>query len=59
VKSIDEAVEWVMRCPQPMPGEEAQIEIRPIAEAEEFGEEFARGKAERMRAVEERTREAH
>ena len=56
VKSNDEAVEWVRRCPHPMPGEESDIEIRPIIEAEEFGEEFARGKAERMRAVEQRTR---
>ena len=55
VKSMDEAVQWIMRCPQPMPGEEAEIEIRPIFEAEEFGEDFARGKAERMRAVQERT----
>ena len=54
VKSIDEAVEWVMRCPQPMPGEEAQIEIRPIIEAEEFGEDFARGKEDRMRQMEQR-----
>ena len=45
VKSIEEAVEWVRRCPDPMPGEESEIEIRPIIEAEEFGEEFARGKA--------------
>ena len=56
VKSMDEAVEWIMRCPQPMPGEEAEIEIRPIFEAEEFGEDFARGKAERMREVERQTR---
>jgi hypothetical protein len=55
VKSVEEAVEWVLRCPQPMPGEEAQIEIRPIIEAEEFGEEFARGKEERMREVQRRT----
>ena len=56
VKSMDEAVEWIMRCPQPMPGEEAQIEIRPIIEAEEFGEDFARGKEARMREVERQTR---
>ena len=56
VKSIEEAVEWVRRCPDPMPGEESEIEIRPIIEAEDFGEEFARAKAERMRAVERRTR---
>ena len=56
VKSIEEAVEWVRRCPHPMPGEESEIEIRPIIEAEDFGEAFARGKAERMRAVQHRTR---
>jgi len=38
VKSMDEAVEWVRRCPDPMPGEESEIEIRPIFEAEDFGE---------------------
>ncbi|WP_261512243.1 YciI family protein [Burkholderia multivorans] len=36
VKSMDEAVEWVKRCPNPMPGE-SEIEIRPIFEAEDFG----------------------
>jgi hypothetical protein len=56
VKSIEEAVEWVRRCPHPMPGEESDIEIRPIIEAEEFGQEFARAKEERMRALERRTR---
>ena len=30
VKSMDEAVEWVRRCPDPMPGEESEIEIRPV-----------------------------
>ena len=40
VKSMDEAVEWVRRCPDPMPGEESVIEIRPVFEAEDFGEEF-------------------
>ena len=34
VKSMDEAVEWVRRCPDPMPGEEAEIEIRQVFEAE-------------------------
>src|SRR5262249_56125899 len=37
VKSMEEALEWVQRCPDPMPGEEAEIEIRPIFEAEDFG----------------------
>jgi hypothetical protein len=36
VKSIDEAIEWVRRCPDPMPGEEAVLEIRPVFEAEDF-----------------------
>ena len=39
VKSLDEAIEWVKRCPNPMPGE-SDIEIRPIFEAEDFGAEF-------------------
>jgi hypothetical protein len=37
VKSMDEAVEWVRRCPDPMPGEQATLEIRPVFEAEDFG----------------------
>jgi len=36
VKSMEEAIEWVRRCPDPMPGEEAEIEIRPVFEAEDF-----------------------
>ena len=40
VKSIEEAVEWVRRCPDPMPGEVSEIEIRPLYEAEDFGKEF-------------------
>lgn len=40
VKSMDEAVEWVKRCPNPMPGTEAEVEIRPVFEAEDFGAEF-------------------
>jgi hypothetical protein len=36
VKSMDEAVEWVKRCPNPMPGD-SEIEIRPLFEAEDFG----------------------
>jgi hypothetical protein len=36
VKSIEEAVEWARRCPDPMPGEEAVLEIRPLFEAEDF-----------------------
>jgi hypothetical protein len=39
VKSMGEAVEWVKRCPNPMPGE-SEIEIRPLYEVEDFGAEF-------------------
>lgn len=37
VRSLDEAIEWVKRCPQPTDGE-AEIEIRPLFEADDFGE---------------------
>jgi hypothetical protein len=50
VKSMAEAVEWVRRCPDPMPGEESEIEIRPVFEAEDFGEAFT----PELRAQEER-----
>src|SRR5246127_124539 len=40
VKSKEEAIEWAKRCPHPMPGEDAEIEIRQVFEAEDFGEEF-------------------
>jgi hypothetical protein len=40
VKSKEEAIEWVKRCPDPMPGEESEIEIRQLFEAEDFGPEF-------------------
>jgi hypothetical protein len=52
VKSLAEAIEWVKRCPNPMPGE-SEIEIRPIFEAEDFGAEFTpelREQEERLRA---------
>src|SRR3954466_7519637 len=39
VKSLEEAIEWVKRCPNPMNGE-SEIEIRQIFEAEDFGEEL-------------------
>jgi hypothetical protein len=47
VKSLDEAVEWARRCPNPMPGEQGTLEIRPCYAMEDFGElapkaEFAR-----------------
>ena len=51
-KSMDEAVEWVKRCPDPMPGEESEIEIRQVFEAEDFGAELT----PELRAQEERQR---
>jgi hypothetical protein len=52
VESLDEAIEWVKRCPNPMGGE-SEIEIRPFFEAEDFGKEFTpelREQEERLRA---------
>jgi len=57
VKSMEEAIEWVRRCPDPMPGEESEIEIRPVFEAEDFGKEFTpelRAQEERLRVAIER-----
>ncbi len=51
-KSKEEAIEWVKRCPNPMPGE-SEIEIRQVFEAEDFGAEFTpelREQEERLRA---------
>jgi hypothetical protein len=53
VKSKEQAIEWVKRCPNPMPGEESEIEIRQVFEAEDFGAEFTpelREQEERLRA---------
>lgn len=36
VKSMDEAIAWVKRCPNPMPGTEGEVEIRPVFDAEDF-----------------------
>jgi hypothetical protein len=52
VKSKEEAIAWVKRCPNPMPGEEAEIEIRQVFEAEDFGAEFT----PELRAQEDRLR---
>jgi hypothetical protein len=52
VKSLDEAIEWVKRIPNPT-GEEGQVEIRPVFEAEDFGAEYTpelRARDERLRA---------
>jgi hypothetical protein len=52
VKSLDEAIEWVKRCPNPMEGE-SEIEIRPVFEADDFGENLT----PELREREERLRE--
>ena len=52
VKSKEEAIEWVKRCPNPLEGE-SEIEIRQVFETEDFGDEFTpelRQAEERMRA---------
>ncbi len=52
VRSMDEAIEWAKRCPNPME-EGGLLEIRPVFEAEDFGEEFTpelREQEERLRA---------
>jgi hypothetical protein len=52
VKSMEEAVEWVRRCPNPMEGD-SEIEIRPVMEADDFGAELTpelRAQEERLRA---------
>jgi hypothetical protein len=49
VSSMEEAIEWVRRCPNPMPGD-SEIEIRQIFEAEDFGDALT----PEMRAQEER-----
>lgn len=37
VKSLEEALEWLQRCPDPMPGEDSEIEVRPLYEMDDFG----------------------
>jgi hypothetical protein len=57
VRSIEEAVEWARRCPDPMPGEDAELEIRPFYEAEDFGKAYTpefRARDERLRLEIER-----
>jgi len=61
VKSKEEAIEWVRRCPNPFPGTESEIEIRQVFEAEDFGAEFTpelREQEERLRAQSEKLKKA-
>lgn len=60
VKSLAEAIEWVKRAPNPTGGD-TEIEIRPVFEAEEFGDEFTpelRAQEERLRAQIEKQRKS-
>src|SRR4051794_35227082 len=54
VKSMEEAIEWVKRCPNPT-GAESVIEIRPVFEAEDFGDEFTPELREQEARLRERT----
>jgi hypothetical protein len=60
VQSMEEAIAWVKRCPNPMPGD-SEIEIRPVFEAEDFGETFTpelREQEERVRKEAEKLKRA-
>ena len=56
VKSMEEAIEWVKRIPNPE-GEHSVVEIRPVFEAEDFGEELTPGLRERERQLRAQTDE--
>ncbi|MCE7873287.1 YciI family protein [bacterium CPR1] len=61
VRSMAEAVEWARRCPAPMPGEESELELRPIFDAADFGEAYTpevQAQEDRIRAELERQHEA-
>jgi hypothetical protein len=54
VRDMDEAVEWVKRCPNPMPGP-SELEIRPVFEAEDFGDALTPELAENEKRLREQT----
>lgn len=61
VRSMDEALEWARRCPDPMPGEESVLELRPVFDPEDFGKEFTpelRAQEARLAAEVERQRKS-
>ncbi len=53
-RSLEEAIEWARRSPHPMPGEESEIEVRQVFEAEDFGEAFTPELREQERRIGER-----
>ena len=57
VKSMEEAVAWARRCPDPMPHEDSELELRQVFEADDFGAEYTpelRAQEDRLRAEIER-----
>ena len=59
VKSKEECIEWVKRCPNPMPGTESELEIRQVFESDDFGAEFTpelREQEDRIRAQAEKNK---
>jgi hypothetical protein len=54
VDSLAEVIEWVKRCPNPMPGVESEIEIRQVFEADDFGAEYTPELRQRDEKVAER-----
>ena len=58
VKSLDEAIEWVKRMPNPDGGTEGEIEIRPVFEADDFGDELTPELREREQRLREQTEAA-
>ena len=57
VKSLEECIEWVKKCPNPMPGEESEIEIRQVFEAEDFGDAFTPELQEQERRIYEQAKQ--
>ena len=51
VRSLEEAIEWVKRCPNPMPNEDSDIEIRPLYEMEDFGDALPQDLREREQQI--------
>src|SRR5438270_520747 len=57
VKSLEECIEWVKRCPNPMPGTESEIEIRQVFDADDFGPQFTSELREAETRLERKTEE--
>ncbi|MFH0021493.1 YciI family protein [Pseudomonas fluorescens] len=56
VKSKEEAIEWIKRCPNPMPGTDAEIEIRQIFSADDFGEQLSPSLCEQEQRIREQVK---